>query len=1001
MRHQLVHRLRTSFFGMASRTFFVLAMALPLAFAVDPSVPLVTLNVDTVRALAFESDTTNYGEVKISRSTGLLSPITINLDLSGSATLTTDYTLQVNPADSAKATLVVTSASSLALTFLSGATDARIQVIAVSDVAQPIPELGEKVSISLPIIPPGTVVNGSRQRGTVTIVDANVQLATYVDRSPAYEITPEDIGGLVRDATGSMRLWFVNSSAFSVTTPFTSYAPYVDRMIEVTNAGSTATVGTDYQATYRIGGQQRCVDRFGVVVEPTVYLTPVAIRDTNEYGATSYTINGVFPGYTDGVFGQKIATQTGVTTLKSVTVERITQISGAAYLSITVGGTFQDLTVVGRSISFADITIGGVALTQIFLNGFTANAPIAQGSIVNIHYQTQVGAVITPGDLNPAVSMPVLYPQGAQSLTVDQGASDVSLAKGDVFVLNGGRYRVTGTNGSALFFTPGLRQTLLRTSSLTIQTHFEAKFDTSARETFFIPALPSLPFYGYPTGNNNENVNVAGTASDLPNGDWVDFLFSPIDDAEVEGREDILLTLVTTTASNGYDVINPTVARIPIGDNNVIVAAELTANAQVPIGDGSFTIELSQAFDTDIEVPFTVLQNPGSADASYGDDYTIANTTKDSAGRVTGRTIVPAGALSAVVVIVPNPTSAIPQNESRVIRVALDESLDYGLAGSADSSTNSTVSTITITKTIKPPDITSAATATGKVNVPFIYATTATGGVPITYSADATQLPPGLVLDATTGTISGTPTAAGPFLFDLIATNGGGTDTLNLRITINPAPPGFSSPSTATANVGSPFTYQCVANGNPTSYNAIPLPEGLVINLSTGLISGTPTKVGPVAVELTAINAGGTGKLALLIDVLPAVPSISSLPTATATVGVPFTYNIVASGATSFNATGLPAGLSVSTTTGLISGTATTVGSYTVDLSATNTGGTGTRVLTITVNAPTTTTTTTGAGTTSGNTAGGGGGMCGAGSGLAILFASLSLLLLRLTGKRR
>src|SRR5207244_849071 len=47
---------------------------------------------------------------------------------------------------------------------------------------------------------------------------------------------------------------------------------------------------------------------------------------------------------------------------------------------------------------------------------------------------------------------------------------------------------------------------------------------------------------------------------------------------------------------------------------------------------------------------------------------------------------------------------------------------------------------------------------------------------------------------------------------------------------------------------------------------------------------------------------------------------------------------------------GLPPGVSVSSTTGLISGTPTTAGTSNVTLSATNAGGTGTKTLTLTIN---------------------------------------------------
>ena len=55
---------------------------------------------------------------------------------------------------------------------------------------------------------------------------------------------------------------------------------------------------------------------------------------------------------------------------------------------------------------------------------------------------------------------------------------------------------------------------------------------------------------------------------------------------------------------------------------------------------------------------------------------------------------------------------------------------------------------------------------------------------------------------------------------------------------------------------------------------------------------------------------------------------------------------------TSYGATGLPAGLSVNSATGLISGTPTATGTSTVTLSATNAAGTGNATLTLTIAAP-------------------------------------------------
>ena len=79
-------------------------------------------------------------------------------------------------------------------------------------------------------------------------------------------------------------------------------------------------------------------------------------------------------------------------------------------------------------------------------------------------------------------------------------------------------------------------------------------------------------------------------------------------------------------------------------------------------------------------------------------------------------------------------------------------------------------------------------------------------------------------------------------------------------------------------------------------------------------------------------------------------PVITSALTAAGTVGSAFSYQITATNSpTSFNATGLPAGLSVNTSTGRIFGTPTVPGSFNINLSAANSNGTGTAILGLTL----------------------------------------------------
>lgn len=63
------------------------------------------------------------------------------------------------------------------------------------------------------------------------------------------------------------------------------------------------------------------------------------------------------------------------------------------------------------------------------------------------------------------------------------------------------------------------------------------------------------------------------------------------------------------------------------------------------------------------------------------------------------------------------------------------------------------------------------------------------------------------------------------------------------------------------------FNYVVTARNSPTSYSAVGLPSGLIINASNGLITGIPTPAGTYYITLSAINATGTGTQSLTLTV--------------------------------------------------------------------------------------------------------------------------------------
>ncbi len=150
---------------------------------------------------------------------------------------------------------------------------------------------------------------------------------------------------------------------------------------------------------------------------------------------------------------------------------------------------------------------------------------------------------------------------------------------------------------------------------------------------------------------------------------------------------------------------------------------------------------------------------------------------------------------------------------------------------------------------------------------------------------------------------------------------------------------------TGSTPIGQSGLQDFVGFGNANAYEgaAAPSPSSTTAIFRIG---GGATDTGNNSADFTAAAPNPRNTTAGA----PAAPVITSATTAGGTVSQAFNYQITASNSpTSYAATGLPAGLTVNTGTGLISGTPTTAGVSTVTISATNATGPGSATLTITI----------------------------------------------------
>ena len=274
----------------------------------------------------------------------------------------------------------------------------------------------------------------------------------------------------------------------------------------------------------------------------------------------------------------------------------------------------------------------------------------------------------------------------------------------------------------------------------------------------------------------------------------------------------------------------------------------------------------------------------------------------------------------------------------------------------------------TVTITVNPDPTITGVPPAGIVGTAYNATIISAGGTaPLTTMIASGSLPPGLSFNAATGVITGTPTATGTYAFTVQLTDSSAvpyTVTANETINIsNPVPPlsliGGPQPQ---GEVGIPYTTSFVATGGVMPYSwsisAGTLPAGLSISPTTGVISGTPTAPGTSNFTVQVQDSTtATATAAASITVVSPLSLVGG-PQPEGTVGIAYSTSLAATGGItpyswSVVAGSLPAGLSISPITGLISGIPTAMGTsnFTVQVKD-SLGATATAAVSITINSP-------------------------------------------------
>jgi hypothetical protein len=248
---------------------------------------------------------------------------------------------------------------------------------------------------------------------------------------------------------------------------------------------------------------------------------------------------------------------------------------------------------------------------------------------------------------------------------------------------------------------------------------------------------------------------------------------------------------------------------------------------------------------------------------------------------------------------------------------------------------------------VTPLALTDAVVPAGEVGAAYRYPLTAAGGTsPYRWEVGYGTLPAGVTLDAASGELCGTPTAAGTFAFTIRVTDAAAqaaTRATSLLV-VSGLALGPDAPPPAEADAA--YRHDLAATGGTGQcfweVTDGDLPDGITLDPATGTLAGVPAQTGSYDFTVQATDA--EGRIAAQATSLTVAPPALSFPVPPGAAGVAYRHEQAVAGGIAGHQWGvsdgrLPDGITLDPATGTLAGTPVVPGRYRFTIKVTDAAG--------------------------------------------------------------